>query len=122
MKPLITILLFVIVGCDPVRVGTPKPEYTSDAELIAWKDGPAEKFKGKVFRVRAEYDGTGDIRQFRSAAKFRVWADDVRVTFVAEIPESIDIPKVTYAESAVIEFTSTNGETNFGNKVVSISR
>jgi len=100
--------------------------FTTDAELIAWKDGEAKDFVGKTFRVKATYEDHKPLRASRSGAKFRrfadTWGKDVRVDFVVDIPEGIELANVTYGEDVIIEFVSTNGLLGKGNKVTSLSR
>jgi hypothetical protein len=125
MKHFILIPLILLVGCRPLPIAEVKPDFTSDAELIAWKDGPADKFKGKVFRVKAFFGGD-ELRKEKDKAGFWYRAGTLgggpEIQFVVLFPKELEVPNVTHHESAILEFESTTGELKAGNVAKFISR
>ncbi len=129
MKRFIPIVL-LIVGCGQ-SVGTKatapaQPEFTSDADLIAWKDAP-EKFKGKTFRINAKYVGAKPLRQTPKRAGFSYSArsqrgDYVDHRFLVEMDDKLDLPNLDDFDKVVIEFVCREGEHERGNFCTSISR
>lgn len=124
MKHFIPLALFVFVGCGRGPVAESKPEFTSDAELIAWKDGPAEKFKGKVFLVKANPEEHEPIANYRKKCGFFTFTDSPRsqIQFVVAIPDDMELPNAARSDRLIVEFISTEGRMDRGNTVTSLSR
>lgn len=124
MKHFIPLALFVVVGCGRGPVAEVKPEFTSDAELIAWKDGPAEKFKGKVFRVKARPENVEPISTYRKKCEFYLFTDSPRtqVKFFVAFPDEMELPNADSSDQLLLEFVSVEGRLDSGNKVTSLSR
>lgn len=131
MKKIPSLILVILVGCSQNPAAQPKPtkpvdNFTSDAELIAWKDGPAEKFKGKTFRIKAKLyqnepirSSTGRVLFTKSARVKDVHAD---IEFNLDVTGVSDLPNLSFLDTATVEFESTKGELKTGNRAISISR